>query len=30
MEGLFGSDFEVSLTKSKSEVKKLIKKLEVD
>ena len=30
MEGLFGSDFEVSLTKSKSDVKKLIKKLEVD
>ena len=30
MEGLFGADFEVSLTNSKSSVKKLIKKLEVD
>lgn len=30
MEGLFGSDFEVSLTKSKSDVKKLMKKLEAD
>lgn len=28
MEGLFGSDFEVNLTKSKSEVKKLVKKLD--
>ena len=30
MEGLFGADFEVSLTNSKSSVKKLIKKLEAD
>jgi DNA polymerase I-like protein with 3'-5' exonuclease and polymerase domains len=30
MEGLFGADFEVSLTKSKSEVKKLVKKLDAD
>ena len=28
MEGLFGSDFEVNLTKTKSEVKKLVKKLD--
>ena len=27
MEGLFGSDFELTITKPKSEVKKLVKKI---
>ena len=30
MEGLFGADFELTVTKPKSEVKKLVKKLEAD
>ncbi len=30
MEGLFGADFEISITKPKSEVKKLIKKLDAE
>jgi DNA polymerase I-like protein with 3'-5' exonuclease and polymerase domains len=30
MEGLFGADFELEITKPKSEVKKLVKKLEAD
>jgi DNA polymerase-1 len=30
MEGLFGTDFELTITKPKSEVKKLIKKLDAD